>query len=142
MNIKNVTIYCWIKTRFTRMQNQVLNYLSINKHNAFLSNIFPTFKKDGSSRVILNLKELNEYIIHIHFQMDSIKDVIQLIFPNCYFMTVDLKDAYFSVFIKPKDRIWLQFFWNSQCYRFTCLPQGLTSAPRIFTKLLKQLAKY
>ena len=27
--------------------------------------------------------------------------------------------------------------WKDKHYQFTCLPQGLTSAPRIFTKLLK-----
>lgn len=31
----------------------------------------------------------------------------------------------------------LSFVWNDQVYQFTCLPQGLTSSPRIFTKLLK-----
>ena len=70
----------------------------------FVSNVFPTIKKDGSARVILNLKELNEHVPHIHFKMDSIKDVIQLIHPNCFFSTTDFKDAYFSVSIAPADR--------------------------------------
>lgn len=103
----------------------------------FVSNVFPVIKKDGTARVILNLKELNDYITHIHFKMDSIRDVIQLVRPNCFFSTIDFKDAYFSVFITPEDRIWLQFRWRNDYFRFTCLPQGLTSAPRIFTKLLK-----
>ena len=59
----------------------------------FLSNIFPTIMKDGTARVILNLKELNEHITHVHFKMDSIKDVIQLIQPNCFFSTIVFKDV-------------------------------------------------
>ena len=47
------------------------------------------------------------------------------------------KDTYFSVFVRPEDRKWLQFMWKNQVFQFTCLPQGLSSAPRIFTKLLK-----
>lgn len=48
-----------------------------------------------------------------------------------------MKDAYFLVYVKPEDRKWLQFMWKNQVFRFTCLPQGLTLAPRIFTKLMK-----
>ena len=106
--------------------------------NAFYSNVFPTLKKDGiTARVILNLKELNPYVTHTHFKMDSFKDVVRLVQPQCFFMTIDFQDAYYSVYVRPEERCWLRFFWKGQCFHFTCLPQGLTSAPRIFTKLLK-----
>lgn len=57
-------------------------------------------------------------------------------------MTVDFKDAYFSVPVTPLDRKWLRFMWKGQSFQFTCLPQGLTSAPRIFTKLLKPVLSH
>ena len=34
---------------------------------------------------------------------------------------------------------YLKFSWNNQLYQYTCLPFSLTSAPRLFTKLLKPL---
>lgn len=108
----------------------------------FFSNVFPTLKKDGTARVILNLKELNDHVEHIHFKLDTLKDVIPLIHPNCFFISLDLTDAYFSVYVRPEDRIWLQFIWHNEKFRFTCLPQGLTSAPRIFTKLLKPVLSH
>lgn len=104
---------------------------------AFYSNIFPIIKKDGSARVILNLKGLKNYIVFSHFKTDTIKDVIHLLFPNCFFMAVDFEHAYYSVTIRPEQRKWLQFIWNNDHYQFTSLPQGLSSAPRLFTKLLK-----
>ena len=103
----------------------------------FYSNVFPREKSDGSARVILNLKTLNLYMDKIHFKMDTFKDVTHLVFENCYFVTVDFKHAYYSVPVNPHDRRFLRFIWHDQHYQFTCLPQGLTSAPRIFTKLLK-----
>lgn len=50
---------------------------------------------------------------------------------------MDFKDAYFSVFVRKEDRKWLQFNWNNNRYQFTCPLSGLTSAPRIFMKLMK-----
>ena len=103
----------------------------------FYSNVFPIVKPDGTARVILNLSDLNLSIKYVHFKMDTIKDVINLVYPNCFFMTVDFKHAYYSVSVRPEDRRWLRFRWRGESYQFTCLPQGLTSAPRIFTRLLK-----
>ena len=109
----------------------------LESDHGFYSNIFPVIKKDSSARVILNLKELNYHIAFSHFKMDTIKDVLHLIFPNRYFMTVDFKHAYYSMPVVPEQRKWLRFVWKNDHYQFTSLPQGLTSAPRLFTKLLK-----
>ncbi|VDI21950.1 Hypothetical predicted protein [Mytilus galloprovincialis] len=46
-------------------------------------------------------------------------------------------DAYHSVRISEKDRKYLRFYWNDVLYENTCLQNGLTTAPRIFTKILK-----
>ena len=34
---------------------------------------------------------------------------------------------------------YLKFLWGSHVYQYTCLPNGLSSAPRIFTKLMKPI---
>ena len=56
---------------------------------------------------------------------------------NCYMASIDLKDAYYSVSIDTNHRKYLRFKWKNQLFQFTCLPNGLSSAPRIFTKLMK-----
>lgn len=56
---------------------------------------------------------------------------------DCYFASIDLKDAYYSVAVQPSDRKYLQFFWKEELFQFTSLPMGLSSAPRIFTKIMK-----
>ena len=43
---------------------------------------------------------------------------------------------------KKKSRIYLRFLWRGRLYQFTCLPFGLRSSPRIFTKVLKPLLVY
>ena len=60
----------------------------------YISPIFTMPKKDGSSRMILNLKGLNQFIEYIHFKMKSFSTVVSLVKRNCYMASVDLKYAY------------------------------------------------
>lgn len=99
----------------------------------------PDQKKDGGHRIILNLKPLNNDIEHIHFKMDTLKSAINLVKKDCYFASTDLKDTYYSVAVHPSDRKYLQFFWKEELFQFTSLPMGLSSAPRIFTKIMKPM---
>ena len=48
-----------------------------------------------------------------------------------------MKDAYYSIPVKSEDQKYLHFKWADQFYEFTCLPDGLSCAPRQFTKILK-----
>ena len=103
----------------------------------FISTIFTRPQKDGSHRLILNLRKLNEYIVYHHFKMDSLQSAVQLMKPNCWMAVLDLKDAYYSVPIATKDRKYLRFMHGGQLDEHLCLRNGLSSAPRSFTKLLK-----
>lgn len=108
----------------------------------FYSTYFLTPKKDGSLRFILNLQKLNEFIKVYHFKMDSYKTVLNLMYRNCYFVTIDLKDAYYLLPIHPNDRKYLMFEFEKQSYTFNCLPFGLATAPRVFTKLMKPILSF
>ena len=57
----------------------------------FISPIFTRPKKDGSHRMILNLKSFNENVNHHHFKMDNIWSAIRLMKPGCYMASIDLK---------------------------------------------------
>ena len=103
----------------------------------FVSNNFCRPKKDGSVRIILNLKQLNKAIEYHHFKMETLNHAIQLMTPGCFMASIDLKDAYYSIPIAESDRKYLKFFWKGSMYQFTCLPNGLSEAPRKFTKILK-----
>ena len=108
-----------------------------HSHGQIISDIFLRDKKDDSNRMILNLKKLNQYASKIHFKMDTLNTVIKLIEKDCYMASIDLEDAYYSVSITPADRKYLRFMWRGSLFQFTCLLNGLSCAPRKFTKLLK-----
>ena len=53
--------------------------------------------------------------------------------------SVDLKDAYYSIPISVEDRNFLKFEWQGTTFDLPGLPNGLASAPRLFTKVLKPI---
>ena len=61
-----------------------------------VSPIFVREKKDGSHRMSLNLKSLNENIKNKKFKMETVQTALQLIIQNSYFASIDLWDAYYS----------------------------------------------
>ena len=60
-----------------------------------ISGVFTRDKKDGNRRMILKLKKINKFVNYKHLKMDSIKNVINLIIPNVYVTSIDVKDAFF-----------------------------------------------
>ena len=97
----------------------------------FISLIFLRLKKNGVDyRMILNLKELNKFVVYRHFKTDSLKSVTDLMTQGCFMASVDIKDAYDTVPVANEHQKYLKFSWRDKLYQFTSLPNGLASAPQ------------
>lgn len=103
----------------------------------FISSIFLTLKPDGSSRFILILKKLNTFIKTEHFKRENIRTARDLMQQDCYMATMDLQDAYYVIPIAEELRKYLRFRFNNEMFEFICLPFGLSTAPYVFTKIMK-----
>jgi len=67
--------------------------------------------------------------------------------PGMFVFSFDLKPAYHHIDICEDHRKFLLFKWLSfdgimKFYEFNVLPLGLTSAPYVFTEVVRQLVKY
>ena len=100
--------------------------------NEYISTVFTRPTNDGSHRLILSLKNLNQFVTYQYFKMESLQSAAQLIQKDYWMAVLYLKDAYYSVPINPQHRKYLKFL-----YEFTCLPNGVASAPRVFKKVMK-----
>ena len=69
--------------------------------------------------------------------MENIGTVKEMIRQDCFMASIDLTDAYHSVPIAKVHQKYLKISWKGQLYQYCSLAFGLSSAPRIFTKLLK-----
>ncbi|CAH1990315.1 unnamed protein product [Acanthoscelides obtectus] len=77
----------WSPTELCEIENNIKKCLSTGAlkkvrpvKDQFLSNIFVTPKPDGSQRLILNLKSLNDYISVSHFKLEEHK-IVNACFP-------------------------------------------------------------
>ena len=103
----------------------------------FISPIFVVPKADGSWRPVINLQALNTYVARSHFKMESIKTVKGLLQRGDWLVKLDLKDAYLTIPIHRAYRKYLRFRWQGHLWEFKVLPFGLSSAPFVFTKIMK-----
>ena len=115
---------------------------SSHEEGEYLSPIFTRAKKDGSFRLILNLKCLNTHVQYHHFKMDSLNTVLEMVKSSCFMASIDLKDAYYSVPIATVDQKYLKFLWRRKLYKYVCFPNGLAFCPRKLTKLLKPVSSH
>ncbi|XP_073668191.1 uncharacterized protein [Paramisgurnus dabryanus] len=106
------------------------------RESGFYSRYFVVPKKDGGLRPILDLRQINKALHKRAFKMTTLKQILAHIRPGDWFISVDLKDAYFHIQIAPHHRRFLRFAFKDAAYQFTVLPFGLALAPRTFTKCI------
>ena len=87
--------------------------------------------------MILNLKNLNENIEHIHFKIHGLKEILKMVEKNCFMASLVIKDAYYLIPVDESSQKYLKLTWKEQLYQFCVLPNGLSPCPTWFTKLLK-----
>ena len=95
-----------------------------------LYQIFPVEKRKtrNKSEILVKTK---------HFKMEGLHIFPGLIQADDWIIKLYLKDAYLRGPIHQECHHLLQLQWNSQIYQFQCLLFGLTSALRVFSKVMK-----
>lgn len=68
--------------------------------------------------------------------MKTIRTILRLVTPDCYFASFDLKDTNYGVRIHPNFQKYLKFKYNGTLFKYTVLPNGLSICPRKFTKMI------
>ena len=102
-------------------------------------------QRSGKKRLILDLRHINFHVYKQKFRCEDLHTIKNVFAKDFFVFSFDLKSGYHHVDISPDDhRKYLAFSWDfgkghTRYFQFTVLPFGLSSAPFIFTKLLKPL---
>ena len=93
----------------------------------------------GKKRLVVNLRHVNRYLMVQKFKYEDLRVAMLMFKPGEWMFSFDLKSGYHHVDIYESHQTFLGFEWGSQFYVFTVLPFGLSTAPYVFTKLLRPL---
>ena len=86
------------------LKKEVMKEVAPQK-DQFLATIFVRPKKEENKyRPIINLKQLNQHLPYLHFQMEGLKNVKNLLQEGDYLIKIDLKEAYWHIPIHPSSR--------------------------------------
>ena len=102
----------------------------------FNSPIWPVQKTDGSWRMTVDYRKLNQVVTPIAAAVPDVVSLLEQIntSPGTWYAAVDLANAFFSIPIHKDHQKQFAFSWQGQQYTFTVLPQGvLTLLPCITT---------
>ena len=80
-----------------------------NTKNQFLSSRFIVLKKDSGFHPVINLRKLNKHIPYIHFKVEGLFLLKELLLKGDYMCKIYLKDAYFLMPLNPKYQKFVSF---------------------------------
>ena len=95
-------------------------------------------KKNGSLRLTVDYRKLNQKTIKDAYALPRIDDAFSCLSGAKWFSVMDLKSGYYQVEMEPCDREKTAFVCPLGFYEYTRMPQGVTNAPATFQRLMER----
>jgi len=96
-------------------------------------------KKDGSLRMCIDYRSLNEVTIKNKYPLPRIDDLFDQWKDAKYFSKIDQRSSYYQLKIRLSDIPKTAFVTRYGQYEFTVMPFGLTNAPAYFMNLMNKV---
>ena len=124
-------------------KRQIYEYLDAGhirpSSSAFGAPVLLVKKKDGSMRMCIDYRGLNDITVKNNFPLPRIDDLHDRLGKARYFTKLDLYSGYHQIPIRPGDEHKTAFTSRYGTYEFLVMPFGLTNAPATFQTAMNAL---
>ena len=96
-------------------------------------------KKDGTQRMCVYYRALNEVTIKNKYPLPRIEDLFDQLKGARVFSKIDLRSGYHQLRIRPSNIAKTAFTTRYGLYKYTIMPFGLSNAPAYFMYLMNKV---
>ncbi|GFX94386.1 retrovirus-related Pol polyprotein from transposon 297 [Trichonephila clavipes] len=96
-------------------------------------------KKDGSSRMCIDYRKLNQKLVKDKFPLPIIEDVLDTLQEAKVYSTLDLRNGFFHVDVDEDCRKYTSFIVPDGQFEFNKVPFGLSTSPGVFQRYVSSI---
>ena len=119
------------------LKDMVQKRIIVPSYSPYAAPIVVVRKKDGSIRLCIDYRRLNDETISDAFPLPRIEDSFDLLSGAKFFSTLDLGSGYYQIAMAPEDQEKTAFSCPYGSFHYLRMPQGLKSAPATFQRLMQ-----